>query len=89
MTKDEAVKLINIWRDAVVKLDNMVYEDARKEFNLASMTGFGADGNKAQKESDFEQVRGDFESNPFVNSVLEHIKAKTELGQKAIESLTS
>ena len=44
---------------------------------------------KEQKESDFEQVRGDFESNDFVRSVLDHIKSKTELGEKAINSLLS
>ncbi len=87
MTKDDAIRLIEIWKKAVVSLDEMVYDDARKEFNLASKTGFGADGNKQQKESDFEQVRGDFENNDFVRSVLDHIKAKTELGERAVKSL--
>ncbi len=89
MTREEAVSLIERWKDAVVKLDNMIFEDARKEFNLASKTGFGADGDKSQKESDFEQVRGDFESNPFVRSVLDHISAKTELGRKAVAALNN
>ena len=31
----------------------MVYEDAKKEFSLASMTGFGADGSRLEKELDF------------------------------------
>ena len=87
MTREDAIRLIEIWKKAVVSLDNMVYEDARKEFNLASKTGFGADGDKEQKESDFEQVRGDFESNDFVRSVLDHIKAKTELGESAVKAL--
>ena len=87
MTREDAIRLIEIWKKAVVSLDNMVYEDARKEFNLASKTGFGADGDKEQKESDFEQVRGDFESNDFVRSVLDHIKAKTELGERAVSAL--
>jgi hypothetical protein len=68
----------------VVNLDKMVYEDAKKEFSLASMTGFGADGTRRDKEEDFEQVRGDFESNPFVISVLNHIKAKSDLGDEII-----
>ena len=89
MTKEDAIRLIETWKEAVVSLDQMVYEDARKEFNLAAKTGFGADGDKEQKESDFEQVRGDFESNDFVRSVLDHIKSKTELGEKAINSLLS
>ena len=87
MTREDAIRLIEIWKKAVVSLDTMVYEDARKEFNLASKTGFGADGDKEQKESDFEQVRGDFESNDFVRSVLDHIKAKTELGESAVKAL--
>ena len=88
MTKADAVRLIGIWKDAVLRLDRMVYEDARKEFNLASMTGFGADGDKTQKESDFEQVRGDFESNDFVQTVLKHIETKSALGDRAIAALT-
>ena len=31
---------------------------------------------------EFEEVRGVFESNPFVTAVLEHIKVKTELGNE-------
>ncbi len=87
MTSEEAISIIRRWKDAVVKLDNMIYEDARKEFNLAAKTGFGADGDRLQKESDFEQVRGDFESNDFVRSVLDHIRVKSELGDRAIAAL--
>lgn len=87
MTCEDAARLIEIWKESVVKLDKMIYDDARKEFNLAAKTGFGADGDKSQKESDFEQVRGAFESDPFVQSVLEHIQAKTELGDRAIKAL--
>ena len=75
------------WTWAYEKLDKMLYEDARKEFSLASMTGFGADGSRLEKEQDFEQVRGDFESNPFVTAVLEHIKVKTALGDELIERM--
>ena len=48
------------------------------------MTGFGADGPRVEKEMDFEQVRGDFESNPFVTAVLKHIEVKTALGDELI-----
>ena len=75
------------WKEAVVGLDRMVYDDAKKEFSLASMTGFGADGSRLEKELDFEQVRGDFESNPFVTAVLKHIGEKTALGDELIERL--
>ena len=43
--------------EAVVNLDKMLYEDAKKEFSMTAQTGFGADGNQKQKKIDFEQVR--------------------------------
>ena len=80
-------KTVQEWREAVVKLDHMVYDDARKEFDLNSQTGFGADGDREQAEADFEEVRGSFESNSFVKAVLEHIERKTELGNKMLAKL--
>lgn len=84
MTAADIIRIVEQWKAAVVGLDRMVYEDAKKEFSLASMTGFGADGSRLEKELDFEQVRGDFESNPFVTAVLKHIETKTALGDELI-----
>ena len=88
ITAKDVVKIVKQWQEAVVGLDKMLYADAKKEFSLASMTGFGADGNRTEKEQDFEQVRGAFESNPFVMAVLQHIEVKTALGNELIERLT-
>jgi hypothetical protein len=84
ITTADIIRIVEKWKEAVVGLDRMVYDDAKKEFSLASMTGFGADGSRAEKEMDFEQVRGDFESNPFVTAVLKHIEDKTALGDELI-----
>jgi len=51
------------------------------------MTGFGADGSRREKKLDFEQVRGDFESNSFVTAVLKHIEAKSALGDELVERM--
>ena len=80
-------RTVEEWREAVVKLDRMVYDDARKEFDLNSQTGFGVDGDREQAEADFEEVRGSFESNSFVKAVLEHIETKTALGNKVLDKL--
>lgn len=85
VTKEEIVSFIEQWIEAVVTLDKMIYEDAKKEFNLTSMIGFGADGDEEQKQKDFENVRGSFENNPFVKEVLNHIQIKTDLGNKTIQ----
>ena len=81
-------EIIVRWRSSVVALDNLIYEDARKEFSLSVMTSFGADGDESQRVQDFEQVRGArFESDPFVKSVREHIRIKTELADEVLSKL--
>ena len=87
ITKQDVISIVKQWKEAVIGLDRLLYEDARKEFDLAAMTGFGADGTKEVKEQDFEQVRGVFESNSFVTAVLDHIKVKEALGDELIARL--
>ena len=59
----------------------------RKSSRLSSMTGFGVDGSRDDMKQDFEQVRGDFESNTFVTAVLKHIEDKTALGNELIKRI--
>ncbi len=87
VTKEEIVGMIELWKECVVKLDKMIYDDAKKEFDLNSKTGFGIDGDEQQKNMDFKSVRGSFESNPFVMEVLNHIEKKTKLGNDTISHL--
>ena len=83
ITMEDIVMIARKWKESVVTLDRMVYEEARKEFSLSAMTGFGADGDEDQKSRDFEEVRGGlFDSNTFVQAVLEHIRVKTALGDE-------
>ena len=87
ITKEDVIDIVCKWKEAVIGLDRQLYEDAQKEFSLAAMTGFGADGSRIEKEQDFEQVRGDFESNSFVTAVLDHIRVKEALGDELIARL--
>ncbi|MBR4565102.1 MAG: DUF4954 family protein [Paludibacteraceae bacterium] len=87
VTLEQLRKTVKEWQEAVVNLDHMVYNDARKEFDLNSQTGFGVDGDREQAEADFEEVRGSFESNSFVKAVLEHIEKKSRLGKEILEQL--
>jgi hypothetical protein len=83
----DIISIIQKWQASVIGLDRMLYEDAKKEFRLDSMTGFGMDGNKTTQKLDFEKVRGSFESNDFVNEIINHIKRKTQLGEKILNQL--
>ncbi len=89
VTLDQLKETVENWKSAVVRLDKMVYDDARKEFDLNSQTGFGVDGDREQAAADFEEVRGSFESNSFVKAVLEHIDTKTALGNKMLSRLAA
>ena len=90
ISADKLCELIGRWKSSVVGLDNLVYDDARKEFSLSAMTGFGTDGDENVRKEDFMQVRGSvFESNPFVMSVKDHILAKSELYDSVINRLIS
>ncbi|MDP2115248.1 MAG: DUF4954 family protein, partial [Bacteroidota bacterium] len=84
----DIISLVRKWKDSVIGLDQMLYEDAKKEFRLDSMTGFGMDGNKTTQKLDFDKVRGSFESNDFVKEIVNHIERKTILGDRMIEKLT-
>lgn len=86
---DDVFYMVEKWKESVVKLDQLIYSDAKKEFDLNSKTGFGVDGDEVQKHQDFESVRGSFESNPFVLEVLNHIKIKTQLGNDLIAGLNN
>jgi hypothetical protein len=83
----DVIRIVERWKKSVIDLDNLLYEDARKEFNPTSMTGFGIDGDDDEKQLDFEQVRGVFESDSVVNNIREHIKNKSAVGDELIERL--
>lgn len=87
ITAGDVIEIVEKWKKAVIGLDEMVYADAKKEFSLSSMTGFGADGTRTEMKLDFESVRGDFESNPFVTAVVKHIETKSALGDELIKRI--
>mgnify|MGYP003303879742 FL=1 len=69
----DILALIARWKDSVVALDEMLYEDARKDFTLSQ---------RLMKSTSMV-----FEEEPFARSVQEHIMAKTALGEQVVEKL--
>ncbi len=86
-TAADVIRVVSRWKKSVIDLDNMLYEDARKEFNLSSRTGFGIDDGEEAKRLDFAEVRGDFESNSVVAVIQDHIRKKSALGDELIERM--
>ena len=89
ITADEIRSLVESWRESVVTLDEMLYKDAMKEFSITSMIGFGVDGSETEKIEDFESVRGEFESNPFISAVRKHIEVKSALAQELLSRIST
>jgi len=87
ITIDQIIDLVKKWEKAVIGLDNMLYNDAKKEFTLISQTSFGNDGDDEIKLQDFEQVRGRFENNQAVIDIQKHIEKKTILGRELISRI--
>lgn len=84
ITNNDVINIVEKWKASVIKLDEMIYNDAKKEFSLSFKTGFGADGNIQERALDFEYVRGAFDNNEFVKTVLKHIEDKKKLGDEII-----
>ena len=87
ITPSEVISIVEQWKKSVVELDNMLYDDAKKEFSLSTQVGFGVDGNLKERAKDFASVRGDFKSNGTVIEILNHIERKTNLGNSVIQEL--
>ena len=85
---EEITKLVENWRKCILSIDNMLYEDARKEYKIDLMIGFGIDGNEQTQQKDFEQVRGKFEENDFVKEIQNHMIKKNKLGDRVIAQLS-
>ncbi len=83
----DVIYFIEKWKKSVVELDQMLYKDAKKEFTLIAQTGFGIDGNKETQLLDFEYVRGDFEKNPQVLAIQDHMVKKSALGDELIKRM--
>jgi hypothetical protein len=86
-TAQDVVRIVETWKESVIGLDELLYDDAQKEFALSSHTGFGVDGGEKDRKLDFDQVRGEFEQNAFVKEIIDHISRKTLLGDETIERM--
>ena len=89
VTRQELEALVIRWKESVLALDRLIYEDARKEFQLKSMTAFLKDNDSGIVQSDQLQMDVLFEADPFVRSVKEHMKNKSDLAGQVLAKLSA
>jgi hypothetical protein len=87
VTAGDIISFVQKWKESVIRLDRTLYADAQKEFRPTAQIGFGIDGDKTVRQEDFAEVRGVFEKNTTAKEILEHITAKSALGDTLIERL--
>jgi hypothetical protein len=83
----DVIAVVEKWKESVLGIDQLLYEDAKKEFSMSKMTGFGVDGENGARELDFAQVRGEFEKNDTVKAIQIHMQTKEELGNELIQRM--
>lgn len=71
LAPEHLIKLINDWKNTSFDLNNLVVNDAKKEFSSESQLGYGLDGDSVIKNKDFESVRGSYDQNSFVKELKE------------------
>jgi len=67
----ELALLIGSWREASLRLNNLLLADAAKEYGERSRIGFGADGGPEERDADFLAVRGELADNAYVRHIRE------------------
>ncbi len=74
----DVTKFLDEWKNAVQSFGDLILQDARKEFSEQTKIGFGIDGDDSVIESDFQAVRGTFETNKIVTKVKNEVVGKKE-----------
>jgi len=81
ITAQDILSIIDKWEASVLSLDEMIYNDAKKEFTLSYKTRSTADEYIQMENIDFKCFNDTLNQNPFVISTLKHMIDKKELGE--------
>lgn len=88
LTAGHLREILSEWKTACLKLNNMILQDAGKEFSASSTIGYGRDGGEEERRADFEAVRGSLEGNAFVQTLRresENVSGRAEKLLKMLE----
>lgn len=87
ITALDILDLLEEWKEAVIGLNRLLLEDAKKEFTINAQIGFGLDGDLEIQQKDFEAVRGKFHDNTFVKDIEEHTEKKSNLYNEIVKKI--
>ncbi len=87
ITREQIKELITLWKDNSIRLNNMVLNDGKKEFDANSQIGFGLGEEASDKGLDFKNVRGEYDRNSFVLKLQEEKLQIEQMTDKILEIL--
>ncbi|MGC9329662.1 MAG: DUF4954 family protein, partial [Candidatus Hinthialibacter sp.] len=82
LSKEQLNQIMTDWKTNRVKLNNLIIQDAAKEFDQNARIGYGLDGGASAKEHDFEAVHGAVESNQFIKNLRDETHLVERLCEK-------
>ncbi|MCF7956888.1 MAG: DUF4954 family protein [Phycisphaerae bacterium] len=88
LTHDKMILKIKEVLDTSKKLTKMRLKDAQKEFALDGRVGFGMDNTEIQRDREFLAVRGNFQTNSFVQKLKGQLNEKISLVNTIIKDLS-
>jgi hypothetical protein len=80
-------QFLTIWKNDLSTHLQMQLKDAQKEFSDRSKTSFGFNDKPETKQSDFESVRSDLNSHPFIHQIKKLTEEKVAWANKTIQLL--
>jgi hypothetical protein len=87
ITKEHLHTLLSDWKEQAKKMNDMIINDAGKEYTSNSKIGFGIDGDETTRDKDFEAVRGTLEENSFVQGLQSENQAIDKKAEELMDKL--
>ena len=82
-------EIIEDWKTNLTRLNNMITQDATKEFDSFAKIGYGIDGDDEVKNSDFESIHGTIEENSFISELQKESEEAGEKAEKLLKFLSA
>lgn len=89
ITTQQVKQIIEQWRSASKKLNNMILRDVEKEFASTSRIGYGITSELSIRDSDFEKVHGTLDENGFVKALKTEIQMLDQNADALIHLVSS
>jgi len=83
----DLVGLLMEYKFAIERLNILILDDAKKEFDGSMQVSYGYDGEAGIKQADFAAVRGSFDTNEFCQSIRASIAHSLREASSIIELL--